>query len=702
MQFFPMAIAQPPTAQSSITNNAQVAPEDWLQRGRETYQNGLYAKAAEYWLNAANLYQRDKLNLALVWNYLSLAYQQLNRFDEAKNAISTSLDLLAANQNTDTTAQRQQILARSLTTSARLELANGQAENALDSLKQAEAIYKQIGDMPGVIGSQINQAQALQALGRYRRALQTLNQVEETLKKPETFNTQLDPLIKATKLYSLGNTLQVVGDLEHSWCVFQDSLAVAEQLQNSQLIGDIYLSLGNTARAFGRRVEDLQGLNSQQKLPLTIPKNCQKPPQEDTALGFYKQAGEWYEKVAETESFSDSTRLQAQLNYLNILVSVLSTEAWKDSWPNYLAEVDKLWPNIYDRINSLPPSRQEVYAKINLTKNLILLNKKSSFNQPWSIIDQLLQQAIAHAKNLEDPKAQTYALGTYGWLYEEQKNYGEAQKFTEQALSLANEIQAPNIKYQWEWQLGRIYAAQENLKDAIAAYEKALETINVVRKGLVGIPLDLAGINSDIQFYFRDNVEPIYREAVDLVLRSENPDLEKVRQLIDNLQVAELENYLQCSLQNANFLEIEQIPHTTEVVVIYPILLNDRIEVIFSLPSGASTNRFLHRYTSVDTPKTKVEQTLKELRRQLELEFPDSKARKLSQQVYDWIIRPAEKDSLLEPTKNQTLVFVLDGLLRNIPMAALYDGKDYLIEKLSRITEFDLDLRISDRQRNEP
>jgi CHAT domain-containing protein len=58
----------------------------------------------------------------------------------------------------------------------------------------------------------------------------------------------------------------------------------------------------------------------------------------------------------------------------------------------------------------------------------------------------------------------------------------------------------------------------------------------------------------------------------------------------------------------------------------------------------------------------------------------DSKDRqRFSQQIYDWLIRPAETDQAFKDSK--TLVFVLDGKLRNIPMAALYDGKQYLIEK---------------------
>jgi CHAT domain-containing protein len=50
-----------------------------------------------------------------------------------------------------------------------------------------------------------------------------------------------------------------------------------------------------------------------------------------------------------------------------------------------------------------------------------------------------------------------------------------------------------------------------------------------------------------------------------------------------------------------------------------------------------------------------------------------------SQQVYNWLIRPAEADLVRSQVK--TLVFVPDGPLRNIPMGALHDGKRYLMEK---------------------
>ncbi|MFA9202117.1 MAG: CHAT domain-containing protein, partial [Candidatus Nanopelagicaceae bacterium] len=52
-----------------------------------------------------------------------------------------------------------------------------------------------------------------------------------------------------------------------------------------------------------------------------------------------------------------------------------------------------------------------------------------------------------------------------------------------------------------------------------------------------------------------------------------------------------------------------------------------------------------------------------------------------SQQLYSWLIEPLE--TALMQNQIDTLVFVLDGSLRNLPMSVLYDGKQqqYLIEK---------------------
>ena len=50
-----------------------------------------------------------------------------------------------------------------------------------------------------------------------------------------------------------------------------------------------------------------------------------------------------------------------------------------------------------------------------------------------------------------------------------------------------------------------------------------------------------------------------------------------------------------------------------------------------------------------------------------------------AQKLYNWLIAPFTEE--LEQNQVNTLVFVLDGVLRNIPMTVLQDGERYLIEK---------------------
>jgi CHAT domain-containing protein len=85
------------------------------------------------------------------------------------------------------------------------------------------------------------------------------------------------------------------------------------------------------------------------------------------------------------------------------------------------------------------------------------------------------------------------------------------------------------------------------------------------------------------------------------------------------------------------------------------------------------------RYYATRKPQAEIEQTLDNLLIALNPVSDFKDRERLTQQIYDWLIRPAEQEQIFKDTK--TLVFVLDGKLRNIPIAALYDGKQYLIEK---------------------
>ncbi|MBD2571308.1 CHAT domain-containing protein [Anabaena lutea] len=584
-----------------------------IQQGRELYQAERYAEAVNIWQQALKA-ENNLSSQAMVLNYLALAYQQLGQWQQAKEAITSSLKLLGNKEQK--TPQTKLILAQALNTQGSLELAQGQAEPALNTWQQADAIYTEAGYTQGKIGSLINQAQAQQALGLYLQARKTLADVEQLLVNQP--NRQL----KSTGLRSLGNVLRLVGAFGDSRQVLQQSLQV---LQSADVLtpelSATLLSLGNTAYAQGDT---------------------------ESALKYYEEAA--------TTSPANITQIQAQINQIYLLISTGQAQ-----------KAENLWIQIQPNLANLSPSRSSIYARINLAKSLVKLGIKKTESA------QLLVTAVKQAKSLNDQKAQSYALGYLGGLYEQIPQWSNAQELTEQALQLAQAINAPDVAYQWQWQLGRILKAQGAIKLATDAYKIAFTTLKSLRS-------DLVAINTDIQFSFRETVEPVYREYVELLLNpgtSTEPSqeqLKQARQVIESLQLAELDNFFRSACLEGQIVPIEQIQQS-KAAVIYPIILQDKLEVILSLPQQAL------RHYAAKVSQHEVEEVAEQLRLNLEKPYTTPEGKLLSAKVYDWLIRPVQTE--LSQSQVKTLVFILDGALRNIPMAALYDGKQYLLEKYS-------------------
>ncbi len=336
-----------------------------------------------------------------------------------------------------------------------------------------------------------------------------------------------------------------------------------------------------------------------------------------------------------------------------------------------------MWPQIESQLASLPPSRATVYARINFAQNLRRLQQAEYPDAPpRSEIAQIMATAIQQAKSLGDQRAQAYALGHLGELYEQTQQWSDAKNLTQQALLLAQAINAPDIAYQWQWQLGRLLKAQGDKSGAIAAYTEAFKTLQSLRG-------DLVATNPDVQFSFRDQVEPVYRQLVELLLQSEGAsdptqqNLVQARVVIESLQVAELANFFREACVDTNPVLVDRIVDQDDpkAAVVYPIILEDRLEVILKLPRQKN----LRHYTVRNIPRKQIERTLEQLRQKLTEPDAIQAVRSLSQQVHGWLIQPIEAE--LDRSGVKTLAFVLDGPLRNIPMAALYDGQQYLVEK---------------------
>ena len=236
---------------------------------------------------------------------------------------------------------------------------------------------------------------------------------------------------------------------------------------------------------------------------------------------------------------------------------------------------------------------------------------------------------------------------------------------------MAQEINAPEVSYLWQWQLGRVNRALGERSQAIAHYSQAVELLKSLSR-------DLVAIDPDVQYSFRDSVEPVYRGLVSLLLETDRGEsisqisLERGREVIESLQLAELNNFFREACLDARVVNIDSVDR--QAAVIYPIILSDRLEVILSLP-----DRPLRHY-STKIPQTDLESIIGQFRRNIVVRSRRDFYRS-SRQLYDLVIRPALDD--LAKSRIKTLVFVPDGAFRNVPLSALYDGKRFLLEDYS-------------------
>ncbi|NJK48169.1 CHAT domain-containing protein [Candidatus Gracilibacteria bacterium] len=637
----------PIQAQQPIQNQSSAL--SLVRTGQKYYDTGQFSEAIKVLEQAAKVYeaQGDILKQAQTLSWMSLAQQKLGRTQEAQDTINLSVSLL---ETAPQTKERVSVFARVLNNQGLLLLSRGQAENALETWQEAEKLYTQLNDRIGITGNQINQAQALETLGFYRRSCNTVIKAFkiENLKCEELASESLNSVLKTLQtqpkslqvlgLRSFGNVLRLLGKLNESQTILEQSLTIAQALNSPLDESKSLLALGNTQQAFTNRTKDLKQTDLTQISALK-------------AINYYRQAT----AIANSPNHSLTT-LQAQLNELSLLIEL---EKW--------SEIEELLRSLQGQMDNLPASRTSVYLKVNFARNLANLKERQQNHLfSWQEIGNMFNLAAEQAKSIKDKRAESYALGYLGQLGYMHKLsiLSTPQALLERSLALAQTVNAPEIAYRWQWELGRIYRDRGEKERAIAAYQAAFDTLQILRG-------DLMVLNQEIQFSFREQVEPVYREFAELLLESQpsQADLKKARLAIEALQIAELDNYFQDACANPKE-NIERVD--PQAAVIYTAILPKRLEVIFSRPDGT-----LKLYTNT-VSQAEVENTL--LRLQNALREPDRlrEVKALSQQVYRWLIAPFEEEL---DGKIQTLVFVLDGVLQNIPIAVLYNGKQYLVER---------------------
>ena len=105
-------------------------------------------------------------------------------------------------------------------------------------------------------------------------------------------------------------------------------------------------------------------------------------------------------------------------------------------------------------------------------------------------------------------------MGELGHLEECRGNLQNAATLTNEAqLAASSALESADSLYLWEWQIGRIYLRQKQSEKAFTAYGQSIATLESIRT-------DILTADRELQFDFRDTVDPVYRQYIELQCES--------------------------------------------------------------------------------------------------------------------------------------------------------------------------------------
>jgi CHAT domain-containing protein len=502
----------------------------------------------------------------------------------------------------------------------------GALEQAVARWTDAADEYDRAGNVTGRIAALTHLAEAYSELGQH---LQAEKRLEVALELAQKLG---DPAREAHVLAALGNAQLAAGALDAAQAPLERSVAIARTVGNPSLAAIALNNLGNLLSARKRFPDAVQTY--------------------EESAAFARRAGD---------------RTLAARSLSNAAIA-----ARKNGAP---PESERLLDAAREDLRHATPSHDTAFTLVNVGVAYRDLRPwlTASHDELLRRAGQAFQDAGAMADRLGDRRTASYAWGYLGALYEEERRHDEALRLTRKAILAAQQVNAPESLYLWQWQSARLYRNLGANDDAIAAYRRAVSTLQSIRQELLLRYRDPEGS-------FRDSVGPLYFELVDLLLQRSasvegqraEPYLVEARDTVELFKVAELRDYFRDDCVDTSLAKTTKLDVVSRsTAVVYPIILPDRTELLVSLPGGL-------KRTTVAVSGNTITQEIRELRRKLE-KRTTREYLPHAQQLYRWLIAPLEPD--LKAAQIDTLIFVPDGPLRTIPIAALHDGEQFVIAR---------------------
>ncbi|MEM6453255.1 MAG: CHAT domain-containing protein [Cyanobacteria bacterium P01_D01_bin.105] len=327
-------------------------------------------------------------------------------------------------------------------------------------------------------------------------------------------------------------------------------------------------------------------------------------------------------------------------------------------------------------------------------------------------------------KQQDDPTERALLIDSVGSLFKAKGNLEQAWKSYLNAWQLSRQSNDTAGEIAVLLNLGELLNSQGESALAIFFYKQAVAQLETIRT-------DLRQLSQSVQQRYTRSVESAYRTLADLLLQ-QGREAEAL-QVLELLKLQEVKIYLHNAADGreagaqtfntpaeaallsvletlptdtslAEFIvhpaalvlktpaESSQVPEDAAglsafslqavealksaiaqqpgTAALYPLILEDRLEVLLVTPTGT-----VERFTS-PASQSDIHATVRELQSALRNKALDPTP--AAQQLYRWLIQPLTETFTAEQIEN--IIYLPDGVLRYVPLAAFHDGDRWLIE----------------------
>lgn len=366
---------------------------------------------------------------------------------------------------------------------------------------------------------------------------------------------------------------------------------------------------------------------------------------------------------------------------------------------------------------------QEVGDKPIEGRTLDSLGDTYALEKNYEQAQRAYNDALVIRKLVSDRRGERVTYGNIGRILEAQGRDALAITFYKQAVNVSEAIRGElhnlpsEVTASYTAKVSLIY---RRLADLLLRHERVIEAQRVLdllkmqelEDYLQTVRTNEANVQGLPESVKEQQVtEPMLKKLLDIVQlakameslqmleRERTPDEEAQLELLDKKETAlsvQFEQFFQSEEvraweRNKADVDEEALLKVAELsalqdnlrqigrsALVYPLILENRLELVLTLPEGSPVHK------AVDISRTDLEKLIKNYLNALR--NPRLDVRPVAEKLYVLLVAPFSE--VFTALDIQTIIYVPDSMLRYVPLSALHDGKQWLIERfrVHRIT----------------